>query len=131
MLSLFLRTRILKNRLWHRYFPVNFAKLRRTRFLQYTSRPLLLFRPSVKFWIMQLANIDKFKFDTLTHLMPLISFLYPMQTSENQRFSDDFWEYRKRRKAWNELNTKTVWNRGYLRPFQTSMMKVFCQKINF
>ena len=64
MLSLFLRTRILKNRLRHRYFPVNFAKLRRTRFLQYTSRPLLLFRPSVKFRIMQLANIDNFKFDT-------------------------------------------------------------------
>ena len=131
MLSLFLRTRILKNRLWHRYFPVNFAKLRRTSFLQYTSRPLLLFRPSVKFWIMQLANIDKFKFDTLTHLMPLISFLYPMQTSENQRFSDDFWEYRKRRKAWNELNTKTVWNRGVFKTLSNIYDESFLPKNKF
>ena len=33
---------LLKNRLWHRYFPVNFAKFLRTPFLQYTSGRLLL-----------------------------------------------------------------------------------------
>ena len=31
-----------KNRLWHKYFPVNFAKFLRTRFLQNTSGRLLL-----------------------------------------------------------------------------------------
>ena len=33
---------ILKKRLWHNGFPVNFAKFPRTYFLQYTSGPLLL-----------------------------------------------------------------------------------------
>ena len=33
---------LLKTRLWHRYFPVNFAKILRTAFLQNTSRRLLL-----------------------------------------------------------------------------------------
>ena len=35
--------RLLNKRLWHRYFPVNFAKLLKTRFLQNTSGRLLLF----------------------------------------------------------------------------------------
>ena len=34
----------IKKRLWHRCFPVNFAKVLRTLFLQNTSRRLLLFR---------------------------------------------------------------------------------------
>ena len=33
---------LLKKKLWHRCFPVNFAKFLRTRFLQNTSRRLLL-----------------------------------------------------------------------------------------
>ena len=33
---------LLKNRLWHRYFPVNFAKFLRTTFFQNTSGRLLL-----------------------------------------------------------------------------------------
>ena len=33
---------LLKRRLWHRCFPVNFVKFLRTTFLQNTSRPLLL-----------------------------------------------------------------------------------------
>ena len=33
---------LLKKRLWHRYFPVNFAKFLKTSFLQNTSRRLLL-----------------------------------------------------------------------------------------
>ena len=33
----------LKKRLWHSYFPVNFAKFLRTRFLQITSGRLVLF----------------------------------------------------------------------------------------
>ena len=32
----------IKKRLWHRYFPVNFAKFLRTSFLQNTSERLLL-----------------------------------------------------------------------------------------
>ena len=35
---------LLKKRLWHRRFPVNFAKLLRTPFLQNTSGRLLLFK---------------------------------------------------------------------------------------
>ena len=34
---------LLKNRLWHRCFPVNFAKFLRTPFLQNTSGQLLLY----------------------------------------------------------------------------------------
>ena len=34
---------LLKRRLWYRCFPVNFVKFLRTRFLQNTSGPLLLF----------------------------------------------------------------------------------------
>ena len=34
---------LLKKKLWHRCFPVNFVKFLRTRFLQNTSGPLLLF----------------------------------------------------------------------------------------
>ena len=33
---------LLKKRLWHRYFPVNFAKFPRMPYLQDTSGPLLL-----------------------------------------------------------------------------------------
>ena len=33
---------LLKKKLWHRYFPVNFVKFLRTTFLQNTSRRLLL-----------------------------------------------------------------------------------------
>ena len=36
------RTTLLKKRLWHRCFPVNFAKFLRTPFLQNTSGRLLL-----------------------------------------------------------------------------------------
>ena len=36
---------LLKKRLWHRYFPVNFAKFVRTPFLQNSSGRLLLLRP--------------------------------------------------------------------------------------
>ena len=35
---------LLKKRLWHRYFPVNFVKFLRTPFLQNTSGRLLLYR---------------------------------------------------------------------------------------
>ena len=35
----------IRKRLWHRYFPVNFAKFLRTHFLQKTSGRLLLFLP--------------------------------------------------------------------------------------
>ena len=35
-------------------------------------------------------------------------FLYPLKTSENQRFSDVFRGYRKRQVAWNELISSSV-----------------------
>ena len=38
---------LLKKRLWHRYFPVNFAKFLRTSFLQNTSGRLLLTRNEI------------------------------------------------------------------------------------
>ena len=41
---------LLKWRLWHRCFPVNFVKFPRTSFLQNTSRPLLLFIWSEVYW---------------------------------------------------------------------------------
>ena len=40
--------KVAKKRLWHRCFPVNFAKFLRTPFLQNTSRPLLLLAQSWK-----------------------------------------------------------------------------------
>ena len=40
---------ILKKRLWHRCFPVNFAKFQRTPFLQNTSERLLLYVSKCKF----------------------------------------------------------------------------------
>ena len=42
-LKLLRRTILLKKRLWHRCFPVNFAKFLRTHFLQNTSKRLLLY----------------------------------------------------------------------------------------
>ena len=46
---------LLKNRLWHRCFPVNFAKFLRTTFLQNTSGRLLL-----SLWSF-VCNLQKFK----------------------------------------------------------------------
>ena len=40
---------LLKKRLWHRCFPVNFAKFLRAPFLQYTSGRLLLFLQNSEF----------------------------------------------------------------------------------
>ena len=40
--KVFNKASLLKKRLWHRCFPVNFAKFLRAPFLQYTSGPLLL-----------------------------------------------------------------------------------------
>ena len=42
---------LLKKRLWHRCFPVNFAKFVRTPFLQNTSGRLLLYRQIEKPWL--------------------------------------------------------------------------------
>ena len=50
---------LLKKRLFHRCFPVNFAKFLRTPFLQNTSGRLLLYIH--KFWLRQLHS--NFKFD--------------------------------------------------------------------
>ena len=46
---------LLKRRLWHRCFPVNFVKFLRTPFLQNTSRRLLLHEPS------KFSRIDQFR----------------------------------------------------------------------
>ena len=40
------------------------------------------------------------------HLIPLVS--YPLKTSDNQQFSDVFWEYRKRPVKWIRLKRSIV-----------------------
>ena len=50
---------LLKKRLWHRCFPVNFAKILRTPFLQNTSERLLLYLQFVYFELNSLLYISK------------------------------------------------------------------------
>ena len=47
---------LLKKRLWHRYFPVNFAKSLRTLFLRNTSRRLLLNYIRNTYWQQSFRN---------------------------------------------------------------------------
>ena len=49
---------LLKKRLWHRCFPVNFAKFLRLPFLQNSSKPLLLY--SETFWKKKIILHDLF-----------------------------------------------------------------------
>ena len=83
-------------RLWHRRFPVNFAKFPRTPFPRKTSGWLLLTRV----------------FQRLRHfILATDLFLYLLKTSENQRFSNVFRGYRKKTSdiKWvNSLKTKLI-----------------------
>ena len=49
---------LLKKRLWHRHFPVNFMKFPRTPFLQNTSRQLLLILQKMTLKVLPLNNSD-------------------------------------------------------------------------
>ena len=48
---------LLKKQLWHRYFPVDFAKFLRTRYLQNTSGRLLLILFVARFLCLPLSEI--------------------------------------------------------------------------
>ena len=55
---------LLKKRLWHRCFPVNFAKFLRTPFLQNTSGLLLLYKKQSPltfniYWTLQIIKLNK------------------------------------------------------------------------
>ena len=71
-----LQSTLLKKRLWHRWFPVNFVKFRRTPFLQNTSgRPLLHLTcfAKVSLFLLKSSNIKvtitfRFIIEKLTHI---------------------------------------------------------------
>ena len=66
------RATLLKTRLWHRYFPVNFTKFLRTCFLQNTSRRLLLnveISEKFKIHFMWVKDLKCFKEDFKGNLM--------------------------------------------------------------
>ena len=74
---------LLKKRLWHRCFSVNFEKFLCTPFLQNTSERLLLSILEFKTKIKDLQNID---LNGLTHSMPLISFDNPWKHQKARGF---------------------------------------------
>ena len=89
----FLINSLLKKRLWHRCFSVDFAKFLRTPFLQNTSGGC--------FWMKQ-------KFKNPFWLTPFHAtgfFLYPLKSSENLWFSDVFRGCRKRPMEWNGIKS--------------------------
>ena len=76
----------LKKRLWHRCFPMNFAKFLRAPFF------------TEHLWTTASVNF---------HVTGL--FLYPLKTSENQRFSCVFRRYTKKSVAWNGWRNISHW----------------------
>ena len=79
---------LLKKRLWHRCFPVNFVKFLRTPFLQNTFVGCFC---HIYFKEMRHSEIE---YILVNSFYPKIPFLNPLKTSENKRFSDVFRGYR-------------------------------------
>ena len=67
-------TALLKKRLWHRCFPLNFAKFLRTPFLQNTSRQVLLLSRLLKNFSFLLFLINFSSIVLLTHFSLMFHF---------------------------------------------------------